>query len=181
MVSGTISLRCSRCFSPFPHGTCSLSVSRKYLALPDGPGSFRQDSSCPAILRILSQLIYCPCTGISPSLTQLSRWFHFVNQFKRQSYNPTIAETIVVWAVSISLATTLEITFVFFSSRYLDVSVHGVSSHCWVIPLHGTGLPHSEIIGSMVICTSPKLIAAYHVLHRLLEPRHPPYALTYFL
>ena len=43
------------------------------------------------------------------------------------------------------------------------------------------GLPHSEISGSKVVCTSPKLIAAYHVLHRLWEPRHSPYALNYFL
>ena len=40
---------------------------------------------------------------------------------------------------------------------------------------------HSEIRGSKVICTYPRLIAAYHVLHRLREPRHPPCALTYFL
>ena len=37
--------------------------------------------------------------------------------------------------------------------------------------------PHSEIFGSKVACTSPKLIAAYHVLHRLPAPRHSPYAL----
>jgi hypothetical protein len=30
------------------------------------------------------------------------------------------------------------------------------------------------------VCSSPKLIAAYHVLHRLSEPRHPPYALKCF-
>ena len=42
-------------------------------------------------------------------------------------------------------------------------------------------LSHSEIFGLMVICTYPKLIAAYHVLHRLQEPRHPPYALSYLL
>jgi hypothetical protein len=30
------------------------------------------------------------------------------------------------------------------------------------------------------MCTSPKLIAAYHVLHRLSDPRHPPYALSNF-
>ena len=52
MVSGTISLFCSKCFSPFPHGTGPLSVSREYLALPDGPGCFTQDSSCPALLRM---------------------------------------------------------------------------------------------------------------------------------
>ena len=43
------------------------------------------------------------------------------------------------------------------------------------------GLSHSDIHGSMVICTSPWLNAAYHVLLRLHEPRHPPYALSYFL
>src|SRR5690606_31939170 len=52
-VSGTISLPYSGCFSPFPHGTCSLSVFQEYLALPDGSGWFRQDFSCPALLRIL--------------------------------------------------------------------------------------------------------------------------------
>src|SRR6187455_3284699 len=51
-VSGTISLPCLGCFSPFPYGTGSLSVSEKYLALPDGAGKFRQDSSGPALLRI---------------------------------------------------------------------------------------------------------------------------------
>ena len=51
-VSGTISLLCLRFFSPFPHGTGSLSVSREYLALRDGPRRFSQDFTCPAILRI---------------------------------------------------------------------------------------------------------------------------------
>ena len=51
--------------------------------------------------------------------------------------------------------------------------------------LHGycpCGLPHSEIPGSMDICSSPRLIAACHVLRRLLMPRHSPcalYSLTY--
>ena len=39
------------------------------------------------------------------------------------------------------------------------------------------GFPHSEICGSKVVRTSPQLIAAYHVLHRLSAPRHPPNAL----
>ena len=50
-----------------------------------------------------------------------------------------------------------------------------------VAVLQTARLSHSEISGSRVICTSPKLIAAYPVLHRLREPRHPPYALSYFL
>ncbi len=52
-VSGTISLRCLRFFSPFPYGTSSLSVSQEYLALPDGAGGFPQGVSDPAVLRIL--------------------------------------------------------------------------------------------------------------------------------
>ena len=40
-----------------------------------------------------------------------------------QSYNPNFAETKLVWAIPVSLATTSGITFVFFSYGYLDVSV----------------------------------------------------------
>ena len=40
------------------------------------------------------------------------------------------------------------------------------------------GFPHSEISGSTLICSYPKLIAACHVLHRLSTPRHPPTTLT---
>ena len=40
------------------------------------------------------------------------------------------------------------------------------------------GLPHSDIPGSRPVCGSPGLIAAYHVLRRLLVPRHPPCAFS---
>ena len=55
---------------------------------------------------------------------------------------------------------------------------------CTLTEYCSAGFPHSEISGSMAICASPKLIAACHVLHRLLMPRHSPCALislTYFL
>src|SRR5437868_13568489 len=52
-VSGTVSPRSSRCFSPFPHGTGSLSVTEEYLGLEGGPPMFRQDGSCPALLEDL--------------------------------------------------------------------------------------------------------------------------------
>ena len=71
---------------------------------------------------------------------------------------------------------------VFSSSGYLDVSVHRVPFlTLWIgvrIPeVCSSRFPHSEISGSKDICSSPKLFAAYHVFHRLLVPRHPPYAL----
>ena len=72
---------------------------------------------------------------------------------------------------------------VFSSSGYLDVSVHRVPFLKLCIGLRilevcSSGFPHSEISGSKDICSSPKLFAAYHVFHRLLVPRHPPYALS---
>ena len=66
MVSGSISTFLSKCFSPFPHGTGSLSVSFEYLALPDGPGGFTQDFSCPALLRIPLCLISLRVRGCHP-------------------------------------------------------------------------------------------------------------------
>ena len=95
---------------------------------------------------------------------------------------PQSARTLV-WALSISLAATFEITVVFSSSGYLDVSVHRVPFHSlwiglWILEVFSSRFPHSDISGSMDICSSPKLFAAYHVFHRLLVPRHPPCALT---
>ena len=89
---------------------------------------------------------------------------------------------IPVCPLSISLAATLEIDVSFSSSGYLDVSVHRVPLHTlwigvWIHEVCSCGFPHSEICGSMDICSSPQLIAAYHVFHRLLVPRHPPCAL----
>ena len=87
-----------------------------------------------------------------------------------------------VWALSISLAATLKIEFSFSSSGYLDVSVHRVPSvYLWiqytVTEVCSAGFPHSDICGSMDICSSPQLFAAYHVLLRLLVPSYSPYAL----
>ena len=71
---------------------------------------------------------------------------------------------------------------VFSSSGYLDVSVHRVPPACLCIQhavtgVRPAGFPHSDICGSMDICSSPQLFAAYHVFLRLLVPRHPPCAL----
>ena len=71
---------------------------------------------------------------------------------------------------------------VFSSSGYLDVSVPRVPLHTlwigvWIRRVFLRGFPHSDICGSPDICSSPQLFAAYHVLLRLLVPRHPPCAL----
>ena len=76
-VSGSISLPCSGCFPPFPHGTGSLSVFRECLALRDGPRRFGQDSTCPALLRCHLRITQITRTGLSPSTVTLSKAFWF--------------------------------------------------------------------------------------------------------
>jgi hypothetical protein len=182
MVSGSISPSCSEYFSPFPHGTGSLSVSQEYLALPDGAGRFRQDFTGPALLRIPTRyqinFAYRTVTFFGPSFQMCSA---IDLKSTAWSYNPNRAVTWLVWANPRSLATTCGITIVFFSYGYLDVSVPHVRLPCGMVRLQRTGLPHSEISGSKRICRFPKLIAACHVLLRLWEPRHPPCALSNFL
>ena len=155
MVSGSFSLPCSGFFSPFPHGTGSLSVSQEYLALADGPAGFTQGFTCPALLRIPLWLMVFARTGLSPAMAALSKAFRFIAQPMARSYNPNVAETTLVWADPISLATTLGITLVFSSSAYLDVSVRRVRPPCGVTGLQPAGLPHSDIHGSMLVCSSP--------------------------
>ena len=140
-VSGSISLRCSRFFSPFPHGTGTLSVSQEYLALPDGAGGFPQGVSDPAVLRIPLGWLCLRVRDYHPLRSDFPIVFLYMNTQMSQSYNPGTAETIPVWAISTSLATTTEITLVFSSCAYLDVSVQrvrlltdGTSSMCRVSP-----------------------------------------------
>ena len=121
-------------------------------------------------------------TGLSPSLAGCSKavLLSLLNPFC--SPNPAMhASRFGLFRVRSPLLTESNVSFS--SSGYLDVSVprvpfHKLWIHLWMTVVHTAGFPHSEISGSKDICSSPKLIAAYHVFHRLLVPRHPPYALT---
>ena len=126
------------------------------------------------------------CTGLSPTSVTLSKVFHLSHKSH--------------WPGPRSLATTCGVSVDVLSCGYLDVSVPRVrflslfyskiryllsilGNHssrlprCSDFPSTLGGFPHSEIAGSKGIRTSPTLIAAYHVLHRLCMPRHPPIAL----
>ena len=90
---------------------------------------------------------------------------------------------ILVWASPVSLAATSGIDFSFLSSGYLDVSVRRVPPawlwiHHAVAEDFSAGFPHSDICGSVPVCSSPQLFAAYRVLLRPLVPRHPPCAFS---
>ena len=127
----------------------------------------------------------CVCSDFVYGAFTLSGW-------SSQNHSTIITESrprseprnarIPVWALPVSLAATPGIEFSFFSSGYLDVSVHRVPFHTlwigvWMTGVLPAGFPHSDICGSKIICISPQLFAAYHVFLRLLVPRHPPCAL----
>ena len=145
-----------------------------------GPPDFPQGSTCLVVLRILP----LPSAFEYEAFTLFGRLSQNRSSNLRLTYCsplPRSART-TVWAPSISLAATQEIDVSFSSSGYLDVSVHRVPFHTlwigvWMTEVCSAGFPHSDICGSTDICSSPQLFAAYHVLHRLLVPRHPPCAL----
>ena len=120
-------------------------------------------------------------TGLSPSLAGFPKTIllNSLNQFRGP--NPSMhARWFGLFRFRSPLLT--ESLVVFSSSGYLDVSVHRVPLHTlwigvWILEVCSSGFPHSDISGSLDICSSPKLFAAYHVFHRLLVPRHPPCAL----
>ena len=76
----------------------------------------------------------------------------------------------LVWALPFSLATTQGIIVIFFSSRYLDVSVLGVGSPFGVTYLQYAGLSHSEIYGYNDRVHLP---VAYRSLPRPSSPLRP--------
>ena len=118
-VSGTISLPSQGFFSPFPHGTGSLSVAREYLALRDGPRRFPRDFTCPAVLRYLSsEPVDCRLRGCHP----LWQVIPDLSTNSLVSYSPALrpdtplqprSASTPVWAVPRSLAATSGITDLF--------------------------------------------------------------------
>ena len=165
----------------FPSQYYTLSVTEEYLALRGGPRSFHQGSTCLDVLWIPLLSFQISLTGLSPSLAGFPKTIllRLMNHFRGP--NPGMhASRFGLFRFRSPLLT--ESHVVFSSSGYLDVSVHRVPLHTlwigvWMTEGSSAGFPHSDISGSMDICSSPKLFAAYHVFHRLSVPRHPPCAL----
>ena len=141
---------------------------------------FRADSTCPHVLRI-------PVTRLTLRIRgSHALWPGFPSRSAELlSLTPVLTPPVflpAVWPPPLSLAATHGISLDFFSSAYLDVSLRQVPSaslwiHHAVCGSSPQGFPHSDIRGSRLICSSPRLFAACHVLRRLLMPRHSPCAL----
>ena len=144
-------------FSPFPHGTGSLSVDYEYLALEDGPPIFRQDFTCPALL--ISSLVphgnfrvrgYHPLWPDFPDRSARdaakTRWlFRFRSPLLSESRLMSFPR-----ATEMFQFTRFASPPYVFRGRYLSV-----------------GFPIRKSPDHSLFASSPKLIAGYHVLHRL--------------
>ena len=74
-VSGTISLLYTRCFSPFPHGTGSLSVSCTIFSLTGWSRLIRAGFLVSRLTQDTAGPSRASRTGLSPSMVKLSRLF----------------------------------------------------------------------------------------------------------
>ena len=151
--------------------------------MADGPAGFIRGFTCPALLGIRLGIRSLLATGLLPAMASLSRPLRLPNFSHIDVPQPQGASPLV-WANPRSLAATDGITIVFFSSRYLDVSVPWVCLRysyvftVWYTRITTCGFPHSDIPGSTPAYGSPRHFVVRHVLHRLLAPRHPPCALS---
>ena len=119
--------------------------------------------------------------GFHPLWPAFPKPFHCLPWIASAGPNPAMLRT-AVWALPVSLAATSGIDVSFSSSGYLDVSVPRVPLRalCIRARIHKVflcGFPHSDTPGSMAVCASPGLFAAYRVFLRPPVPRHPPCAL----
>ena len=121
------------------------------------------------------------CTGLSPSMDALSKAFHSLYFMRHRG--PTTPQRpepmrFGLFPVRSPLLGESLLFSIPTGTKMFQFPAFASDMHRMTV-LQTAGLSHSEICGSKVICTYPQLIAAYHVLHRLQEPRHPPYALSY--
>ena len=190
-VSGSISLPSPGFFSPFPHGTGSLSVAREYLALEGGPPGFPRGFTCPVVLGNADQRDQCDfvyraftfCGGSFQSL-RLSPDFVTLRGSPTSAPQPRtgLRRSGLGCSPFARRYSGNRGCFLFlevlrcFSSLGSRRATYGFSDgRLGITPAR---FPHSDILGSKPACGSPRLIAACHALHRFLAPRHPPFALS---
>ena len=145
MVSGSISLPSQGFFSPFPHGTSSLSVANEYLALEGGPPIFTHRFTCgvllsPGLIRFRLRECHPLCSSF-PTCSSIVTGPYLVRLIRVRS--PLLTE-------SNSLSFPLLTKMFQFSRSRVSFLILFRKEQCHI---NNIRLPHSEIPGSMVTCT----------------------------
>ena len=154
-----------------------------------GPPCFRQDSSCPGVLRHgAKQLTFLRVRGfhpVPPAFPDRSARKVLSAGLPGAALQPHADRSTWFGLFPFRSPLLRESRLDFLSCRYLDGSLPCVCPHVpyfiqgMVPAISAGGLPHSEIRGSSVVGTSPRLFAAIRVLPRLAAPRHPPWTLIH--
>ena len=148
-----------------------------------GPPDFPQGSSCLVVLWILLALLGISSTRLSLSLVMLPIMFNYPSFSLFVVLNSRCISTSGLGSSAFARRY-LQNRFFFLLLRVLRcfssprLPSYTLFIHVWILGLFlPSRFPHSDSHGSLRICQSPWLIAAYRVLLRLSVPRHSPYAL----
>src|SRR5215831_15652788 len=179
-------------FSPFPHGTCPLSVTREYLGLGGGPPGFTRDFSGPVLLGCRLGVAKVSPKGVSPSMPTATKAISYSlpdQQLRPDGpATPNAQRLLAMTRARFGL-------FPFRSpllreSRLLSLPVGTEMFHFPTFPPPALcvqagavghyaqpGFPIRKSPDRSLVADSPGLIAGSYVLLRLLVPRHSPCAL----
>lgn len=157
-------------FSPFPHGTTSLSVTQEYLALQGGPCRFTRDSTCPMLLGSEHKLVMLSATGLSPSRVRHSTVSPSSTTLVLLSHNPVSRFRLLPFRSPL-LRESLLLSFPLVTKMFQFARL---SLACPWIQQQFERLTYSGISGSTLIFNSPKHFVAYYALPHLWVPRYPP-------
>ena len=151
--------------------------------MEDGPPRFPRGFTCPAVLRYGLSCCSVSDTGLSPSMECLPSAFLLpTHRSMLTALQPHMIETIWFRLIPVRSPLLRESRLIsspagtemfhFPALAPLALYIQTKVTCCSMLGCPIQKSPVQRILGS-----SPRLIAAYHVFHRLSVPRHPPVAL----
>ena len=153
----------------------------------DGPRGFRQSFTCSALLRnplrVRIVFVYASVTLCGSPFQRIRLTTGLVTLLLQTLQPPGHRNVSGLGYVRFRSPLLSESRFLYFPSgtemvHFPEFALSRLCIQRVVLWVCHSGFPHSEISGSTPVCGFPKLIAACHVLHRLILPRHPPCALS---
>ena len=148
-----------------------------------GPPCFPQGFTCLVVLWIPTPIFCFSLTGLLPSMIELSNSIQLSFRYLPSVRNPSQVSPTGLGSFPFARRYLGNRCFFLLLGVLRCFSSPGIPSYDYLfiigyLDITPGEFPHSDICGSRPICDSPQLNAAYHVLLRLLVPRHPPYALS---
>lgn len=140
-------------FSPFPYGTCALSVIKLYLGFEGEPPIFRQDNTCPVLLKMIRVLFSLLCIGCT---IYVCHFFRHCRAFTFLGKIWSLLSASCVYIIRLSLWPFIRVRsplltesrLIYFFYSYLDVSVRYIMDVKYKDNTFLKLVPHSDICRS---------------------------------